>query len=175
MNKKLLLATSAATLIFASACGEKSEPVASQDAEPLVKPAALVDFQPTGVIAGTLPEIAVALNSDQVSSEALVQAYLDRIALIDTAGPTLQSVLTINPDALTEAKKLDQMRAAGNVMGALHGVPILLKDNIGTVDNMPTTAGALVLKDNYAKVDSPLVAGLRASGAVILGKTNLSQ
>ena len=104
MNKKLLLATSAATLIFASACGEKSEPVASQDAEPLVKPAALVDFQPTGVIAGTLPEIAVALNSDQVSSEALVQAYLDRIALIDTAGPTLQSVLTINPDALIEAK-----------------------------------------------------------------------
>lgn len=175
MNKKLLLATSAATLIFASACGEKSEPVGSQDAEPLVKPAALVDFQPTGVIAGTLPEIAEALNSDQVSSEALVQAYLDRIALIDTAGPTLQSVLTINPDALIEAKKLDQMRAAGNVMGALHGVPILLKDNIGTVDNMPTTAGALVLKDNYAKVDSPLVAGLRASGAVILGKTNLSQ
>ena len=96
MNKKLLLATSAATLIFASACGEKSEPVASQDAEPLVKPAALVDFQPTGVIAGTLPEIAVALNSDQVSSEALVQAYLDRIALIDTAVGAVELPLGID-------------------------------------------------------------------------------
>jgi amidase len=81
----------------------------------------------------------------------------------------------LNPDALELAKKLDEMRAAGKIMGALHGVPILLKDNIESMDAMPTTAGALALQNNTTGRDSPLVAGLRAQGAIILGKTNLSQ
>ena len=170
---KNILSLSSLLLLTLTACSQAPEPVVSEQPEPV--PVQETDYQPSGVIAGTLPEIAEALNSGAVTSEQVVQAYLDRIELIDTDGPTLQSVLSLNPDALAEARKLDQMRAEGNVMGALHGVPVLLKDNIETKDNIPTTAGALALKDNYTDTDSPLAAGLRAAGAIILGKTNLSQ
>jgi amidase len=104
-----------------------------------------------------------------------VQLYLDRIEEVDKNGPRLQSVLALNPDALEQAKLRDQQREQGKILGALHGVPVLLKDNIETLDSMPTTAGALALKNNITRRDSPLVAGLRAQGAIILGKTNLSQ
>ena len=133
------------------------------------------DYRATGILAKSLPEIAAALNKGDITSEALVQLYLDRIDAVDKNGPTLQAILTVNPDVLDEAKKLDKMKAAGNVLGALHGVPILLKDNIESKDNMPTTAGALALKDNVTRRDSPLVAGLRSQGALIIGKANLSQ
>jgi amidase len=105
----------------------------------------------------------------------LVTLYLERIETIDKNGPRLQSILALNPDALAIAQKRDQQRAAGEIMGPLHGVPVLLKDNIETKDRIATTAGALALKDNMTGRDSPLVAGLRAQGAIILGKTNLSQ
>ena len=137
--------------------------------------ATVTNYRATGILAKSLPEIAQALKNGEISSEALVQLYLDRIDAVDKNGPTLQAILTINPDVLAEAKKLDEMKAAGHVEGVLHGVPILLKDNIETKDNMPTTAGALALKDNVTGRDSPLVAGLRRQGALILGKTNLSQ
>ena len=130
---------------------------------------------PSGWTAKSLPEIAAALQTGEISSEDLVQAYLDRIEAIDRSGPTLQSVLTINPDALAQARALDAQRANGDIAGPLHGVPVLLKDNIESRDAMATTAGALALKDNVTGRDSPLAAGLRAQGAIILGKTNLSQ
>jgi amidase len=133
------------------------------------------DPAPEGWTAKTLPEIAEGLRAGEVSSESLVQAYLDRIERVDRAGPTLQSVLALNPKALDDARALDARREAGDDLGPLHGVPILLKDNIETIDPVATTAGALALKDNVTGRDSPLVAGLRAAGAVILGKTNLSQ
>ena len=133
------------------------------------------DYRASGILAKSLPEIAVALNKGEITSEALVALYLQRIEAIDKSGPRLQSILSVNPNALDEAKQLDAQRAAGQVKGALHGVPILLKDNIESLDAMPTTAGALALKDNITGRDSPLVAGLRAQGAIILGKTNLSQ
>ena len=135
----------------------------------------VADYRARGILAKSLPEIAEALKKGEIASQALVLLYLERINAIDKHGPTLQAVLSINPDVLAEAKKLDQMRAAGKLKGPLHGVPILLKDNIETVDNMATTAGALALKDNVTGRDSPLVAGLRRQGALILGKTNLSQ
>lgn len=134
-----------------------------------------ISYVPQGWLARSLPEIADALKSGEVTSEALVKAYLERIAQVDQSGPTLQSVLSLNPDALAQAKALDARRAAGEALGPLHGVPILLKDNIESKDNMATTAGALALIDNVTGRDSPLVAGLRDAGAVILGKTNLSQ
>ena len=134
-----------------------------------------VNYQATGIIAKSLPEIAQALDSGEISSEELVRLYLERINAIDKQGPRLQAVLSLNPDALEQAKALDAMRADGLVKGPLHGVPILLKDNIESLDNIATTAGALALKDNITHRDSPLVAGLRAQGAIILGKTNLSQ
>lgn len=133
------------------------------------------DYSPQGWTAQSLPDIAAALQSGEVTSEALVEAYLERIARIDSAGPTLQSVIAVNPDALAEARALDAMRAEGNLQGPLHGVPILLKDNIESRDNMATTAGALALKDNVTGRDAPLVSGLRDAGAIILGKANLSQ
>ena len=123
----------------------------------------------------SLPELADAINAGDLTSEALVEAYIARMDMIDKNGPRLQSILTVNPDALATAKRLDVQRAAGEIVGPLHGLPIVLKDNIETKDSMPTTAGALVLKDNVTGRDSPLVAGLRNSGAIILGKTNLSQ
>ncbi len=133
------------------------------------------NYTAEGWAAKTLPELAEALKNGEVSSEELVKTYLARINNIDRAGPNLQSVLALNPDALSDARKLDARRAAGAALGPLHGVPVLIKDILETKDNMATTAGALALKDNITGRDSPSVAGLRAAGAVILGKTNLSQ
>jgi amidase len=127
------------------------------------------------LILQTLPEISEALEAGNVTAEELVTAYLLRIDAIDRSGPTLQSVLAVNPDALAEADESDARRAMGKSWGPLDGIPILLKDNIETLDPVATTAGALALKDNVTGRDSPLVAGLRAQGAIILGKTNLSQ
>ena len=123
----------------------------------------------------TLSEIADAIADGTVTSEAMVEAYLERIEKLDRNGPTLRAVLSLNPTALDDARAADAARAAGETLGALHGVPLLLKDNIETLDPIATTAGALVLKDNFVERDAPLTAGLRAAGAIILGKTNLSQ
>lgn len=136
---------------------------------------AAVTLSPEGWLAKSLPEIAAGLQAGEIEAQALVTAYLDRIEKIDRSGPTLQSVLTLNPAAMARAQKLDARRAAGEPIGPLHGVPILLKDNIEAKGDMATTAGALALRDNVTGRDSPLVAGLRAAGAIILGKTNLSQ
>ena len=134
-----------------------------------------VDYSAKGLIAKTLPEISKALETGDVTSQKLVEDYLDRIASIDRKGPMLQSIISLNPNALDEAKSIDARRANGEKMASLAGIPVLLKDNIETQDQMPTTAGALVLKNNLTLRDSPLAAGLREQGAIILGKTNLSQ
>ena len=147
-----------------------------QQADPAPEaPNQVESYAAEGWTAKTLPEIAAALDAGETTSEALVEAYLQRIERIDHAGPTLQSVLAINPQALEDARASDARRAADEALGPLDGVPILLKDNIETKDPIATTAGALALKDNVTGRDSPLAAGLRAQGAIILGKTNLSQ
>lgn len=119
---------------------------------------------------------ALKARLDQgLSSAALVTAYLDRIAKIDQAGPKFRSVLAVNPEALQTARALDAERRNGTVRGPLHGIPLLIKDNIATLDPLPTTAGSLALAQAFHVADAPLVARLRAAGAVILGKTNLSE
>lgn len=115
------------------------------------------------------------LSSGKVTSEGLVRAYLARIAAMDRAGPTLRTVISLNPDAIAQAKALDVERKAGKLRGPLHGLPVLIKDNIETKDAMPTTAGSLALKGNVTGRDAPAIARLRAAGALILGKTNLSE
>jgi amidase len=115
------------------------------------------------------------LTAGRTTSVALVRHYLGRIATIDKAGPRLNSVIAVNGHALADAAASDARRRAGHVRGPLEGVPILIKDNIETADPMPTTAGSLALADNVTHRDSPLVARLRAAGAIILGKTNLSE
>lgn len=116
-----------------------------------------------------------AIATGQWSSEDAVKDYLKKIAQIDDSGPMLNAVITINPNALKEAKQRDKERRKGKIRGPLHGVPILLKDNIEAAGSMPTTAGSLALKDNVTGRDAPLVARLKAAGAIILGKTNLSE
>ncbi|HTD94588.1 MAG TPA: amidase [Chitinophagaceae bacterium] len=110
-----------------------------------------------------------------LSSVQLSQLYLDRIAKIDKTGHNLNTVIELNPDALSIAKSLDDERKAGKLRGPLHGIPVLIKDNIDTADKMQTTAGALALAGNIAAADAFIVKKLRAAGAVILGKTNLSE
>jgi amidase len=101
--------------------------------------------------------------------------YLDRIQALDRTGPTLRAVLEINPDALSIADTLDRERKAGKVRGPLHGIPILIKDNIDTADRMTTTAGSFALAGSIALQDATIAAKLRAAGAILLGKTNLSE
>lgn len=123
----------------------------------------------------SIAQLQADLALGAVTSEQLVQAYTDRINRIDRAGPNINSVIALNPDALVQARALDQERHNGHVRGPLHGIPVLVKDNIETADNMATTAGSLALADNITHRDAPLVARLRAAGALILGKTNLSE
>ena len=115
------------------------------------------------------------MASGVVTSEGLVKLYIERIEAIDRAGPKLGSVLAVNPRVLEDARRLDAERAEGKLRGALHGIPVLLKDNIESADPLPTTAGSLVLAENQGNRDAPIVARLRAAGAVILGKSNLSE
>jgi len=116
-----------------------------------------------------------AMAAGTLTSEALVKAYLARIDAIDRAGPKLNSVLALNPHALADARKLDAERKAGKLRGPLHGIPVLLKDNIESADDTATTAGSLALKDNVTGRDAPIVKRLTDAGAVIVGKTNLSE
>ncbi|GAA0737579.1 amidase [Sphingomonas japonica] len=129
---------------------------------------------PAAVEEVSLAQLAADMAAGRVSSEAATQGYLARIAAMDRAGPTLRSVIALNPQALEQARALDAERKAGQVRGPLHGVPILVKDNVETRE-LPTTAGSLALKDNATGRDAPVIARLRAAGAVILGKTNLSE
>jgi amidase len=123
----------------------------------------------------TVMQLQDGMRTGKTSAVALTQAYLNRIKSIDQQGPRLNSVLEINPDALSDAAVLDKERKQGKVRGPLHGVPVLVKDNINTAGKMMTTAGSLALMGNYAKEDAFIIAKLRAAGAVILGKTNLSE
>jgi amidase len=114
------------------------------------------------------------MANGSATSEAITQAYLARIAAMDRAGPTLRAVIALSPDALAQARASDARRKAGRTLGPLDGIPVLIKDNIETKE-LPTTAGSLALKDNMTGRDAPVVAELRKGGAVILGKTNLSE
>jgi len=123
----------------------------------------------------TVAQLQAAMASNQLSSLDLVNYYLTRIATLDQAGPTVNSVIEVNPDAKAIAQSLDAQRKAGHVRGPLHGIPVLLKDNVGTGDKMQTAAGSLGLVGSPAAQDSAVAANLRAAGAVILGKTTLSE
>ena len=117
-----------------------------------------------------------AMTGGSTTSVELVRQYIVRIQTLDRSGPTLRSVLEVNPDAMDIARSLDAERIAKGPRGPLHGIPVLIKDNIDTADKMKTTAGLLALLNTPTpKEDAPLVAALRKAGAVILGKTNLSE
>jgi amidase len=123
----------------------------------------------------TIAELQAAMEGGSLSARELTQAYLDRIAAIDHSGPQINSIIEVNPDALAIADALDAERAGGTVRGAMHGIPVLVKDNIATADAMETTAGSFALLGSVVPRDAFLVERLRAAGAIILGKTNLSE
>ncbi len=123
----------------------------------------------------TIAQLQAAMNAGRTSAVELTNHYLNRILAIDEKGPHLNSVIEINPDALELAHAADALRRRGHVLGQLHGIPVLLKDNIDTGDRMQTSAGSFALVGRPALRDSTVAAKLRAGGAVILGKTNLSE
>ena len=123
----------------------------------------------------TIAQLQALMATHRLSSVELTNYYLRRIKAIDENGPHLNSILEVNPDALAIARQMDAMRRQGQVIGPLHGIPIILKDNIDTADRMQTTAGSFALAGQPAPQDATVAAKLRAAGAVILGKANLSE
>lgn len=163
--------------LLLSACGQSREPIAAPPAEP----PALADALSCGGALGeidlqtaTVPELQAALKAGRISSERLVQQSLARIAAFDRAGPTLNAVRALAPGALEQARAADARRARGESLGTMDGLPVLLKDNVGTTD-MPTTAGSIALANNIPKTEAFITQRLRAGGAIVLGKTNLSE
>jgi amidase len=130
---------------------------------------------PTQHNEATIAELQAEMASGQLTSVELTQEYIARIRALDQSGPNVNSVIELNPDALAMARHADQLRKQHQVLGPLHGIPVLLKDNIDTGDQMQTSAGSFALVGTPAKQDSTVAANLRAGGAVILGKTNLSE
>ncbi len=123
----------------------------------------------------SISEIQQKMARGELTARQLCGLYLEQIQQFDRSGPSLNSIIELNPDALAIADSLDRERATGKVRGPLHGVPVLIKDNIDTADRMSTTAGSLALEGSIARQDAFLVERLRLGGAVILGKTNLSE
>lgn len=123
----------------------------------------------------TLAELQAGMAAGTLTSRGITEAYLARIDALDRQGPALRAMLDLNPDALTIADSLDAERQAGRVMGPLHGIPVVVKDNIATADRMTTTAGSLALEGTIAPRDAFIVERLRSEGAIILGKANLSE
>ena len=123
----------------------------------------------------TVAELQEMMTSGKETSESLVKLYLERIGKIDRGGPALNAIIQANPDALAVARELDRERKEKGPRGPLHGVPIVIKDNIDTADGMETTAGSLALLGSKPAKDAFVVERLREAGAVILAKTNLSE
>jgi amidase len=130
---------------------------------------------PGGIEEATLAELQAAMESGQLTSLDITNIYLDRIKALDQSGPQINSILEVNPDAAQIARALDRERRQSGSRGPLHGIPIVLKDNIDTADRMQTTAGSLALVGEPPAQDSTVAERLRQAGAVILGKANLSE
>src|SRR5438874_4524963 len=129
----------------------------------------------TSLEEATIAELQAAMISGETTAQKLVEMYLERISALDGQGPAINSILELNPEALEIARALDQERQASGPRGPLHGIPLLLKDNIATADQMQTTAGSLALLGSRPPRDAFVARGLGEAGAVILGKTSLSE
>ncbi len=134
-----------------------------------------ISVQPSELDEITIAELTEGRKSGKYTARSITEHYIKRIKEIDKSGPVINSVIEVNPDALTIADELDKEFKERGARGSLHGIPILIKDNIDTADGMETTAGSLALLGSKPKKDSFIVKQLRAAGAIILGKTNLSE
>ena len=160
------LASGAAIAALPALAGAR-EIVLSTASEALPKPFELDEM--------TIADLQAGMASGKYSSHSITEKYLGRIEEIDKRGPALASVIEVNPDALAIADALDKERRIGQARGPLHGIPVLIKDNIDTADRMQTTAGSLALLGSRPVRDSFVVQKLREAGAVIVGKANLSE
>ncbi|HEY2682661.1 MAG TPA: amidase [Steroidobacteraceae bacterium] len=158
--KRILVILFTALLATVSAAAEDSDPAASA---------------PSHLNEATVAQLQSAMAAGKLSSESLTKYYLSRILALDQNGPGVNAVIELNPDALAIARQMDDMRRHGVVLGPLHGIPVLIKDNIDTGDRQQTSAGSFALVGMPAPRDSTVAKNLRAGGAVILGKTNLSE
>ncbi|RDW19776.1 amidase family protein [Oceanobacillus chungangensis] len=131
--------------------------------------------EPDWLLEITIDELQEKLTKLEITSEEVVRLYLYRIANYDKSGPSINSIIEINPEAIHIASALDYERKTKGSRGILHGIPILIKDNIDTADKMHTSSGSVVLADSYASSDAHIVGKLREAGAIILGKTNLTE
>src|SRR5258706_4680963 len=135
--------------------------------------AAAADSAPFRHAEATVAQLQAEMAAGRLTSERLTQDYIQRILDLDQGGPAVNSVIELNPDAISMARDADAKRRRGIVLGPLHGIPVLLKDNIDTGDKMQTTAGSFALVGTPARRHPTVAANLRAAGAVILGKPNL--
>ena len=157
----------------------RAAPADAAEVAPLLRAQAGPALRPVpsvrSIAEASIADLRAALQSGYVTSRLITQLYLDRIRLLDKSGPRLNSVIEVNPDALRIADALDEERRARGPRGPLHGIPMIIKDNIDTADRMQTTAGSLALVGAPALQDATVAARLRAAGVVILGKANLSE
>ena len=151
-----------------------AHPVSSAAPQTILQPAgpATPQFELSEM---TVADLQDAMHSGRFTARSLTDMYLGRIDELDKRGPAINAVIELNPDAQSIADALDDERKQKGSRGPLHGVPVLIKDNIDTADRMHTTAGSLALADNIAVRDAWVAERLRAAGAVIIGKTNLSE
>ncbi len=176
MNRRLFLnrgalAAVTATLLPVVAC----QPIAEKAPDTAAAGTPAVSGAAFALHEATVADLQDRMAKGTETARSLCEKYLGRIKEVNEQGPMLRAVIETNPDALTLADALDQERKAGKVRGPLHGIPVLIKDNIDSGDQMMTTAGALALSGHKAKQDAFIVQKLRAAGAVLLGKTNLSE
>jgi amidase len=162
MNRRIAPFLLALALVLAGCAPRETAPPQAKKPAPVVAEA-------------TLSDLRSWMEAGRFTSEELTSAYLRRIEEVDQGGPALRAVIEVNPDALEIARRLDRERAEKGPRGPLHGIPVLIKDNIDTADRMLTTAGSLALADSRPARDAFVVRRLRESGAVLLGKTNLSE
>jgi len=165
------------TVLGAAAASGISVPPAAYGAEPAPAPPAAgrLPAPPFDLEEITVADLQAGLASGRYTSRGVVEQYLARIAAMDRAGPSIHSIIETNPEALDLAEQLDRERATKGPRGALHGIPVLLKDNIDTADRMTTTAGSLALEGSIAPHDSHVAERLRAAGAILLAKANMSE
>ena len=172
MNRRNFLKNSsvagAAITSFAVGCNT----IGTNKAQKANASASPEDFELNEITIDVLQE---KMKSGEYSSRSITEMYLKRINDVDKNGSSVNAVIELNPDALSIADNMDDERKAGKVRGPMHGIPVLIKDNIDTGDKMMTTAGALALEGNKASKDAFIIKQLRAAGAVLLGKTNLSE
>jgi len=168
ISNSTLAAAGLTTLLAASCTPRKTDTPATEEKDDPIA----IGFELNEI---TISELQDKMTKGEYRSSTITQLYLQRIAEIDKKGPTLSSVIELNPDALAIAKAMDDERKAGKTRGPLHGIPVLIKDNIDTADKMMTTAGSLALVGHIAAKDAFIVKKLREAGAVLLGKTNLSE